>query len=253
MQKIMIKKPTILLVICAFALIVSCTKDSGAGANASASQTGQNGSLTRFLIVNNYLYTISNDALFVYNITNPASPVLKNNVSVGFAIQTIFAYQDKLFIGSNTDMYIYSLANPEVPSKLATVTYFVRGKDPVVARDSVAYSTVRNEFGGGGVLNCFNIKNINQPITVNRLQMINPYGLGLKDAALYVCEADSGIKVFNIANTYAPVLSKTLRFNEVAYDVIVAGNILVCYIKGGVSFFDITNAIAPVFISSVKN
>ena len=253
MQKIMIKKPKILLVICAFALIVSCTKDSGSGVNANASQTGQNGSLTRFLIVNNYLYTISNDALFVYNITNPASPVLKNNVSVGFAIQTIFAYQDKLFIGSNTDMYIYSLANPEVPSKLATVTYFVRGKDPVVARDSVAYSTVRNEFGGGGVLNCFNIKNINQPITVNRLQMINPYGLGLKDAALYVCEADSGIKVFNIANTYAPVLSKTLRFNEVAYDVIVAGNILVCYIKGGVSFFDITNAISPVFISSVKN
>jgi hypothetical protein len=83
--------------------------------------------------------------------------------------------------------------------------------------------------------------------------MINPYGLGLKDAALYVCEADSGIKVFNIANTYMPVLSKTLRFNESAYDVIVAGNILVCYIKGGVSFFDITNAISPVFISSVKN
>jgi hypothetical protein len=50
-----------------------------------------------------------------------------------------------------------------------------------------------------------------------------------------------------------PVLSKTLRFNETAYDVIVAGNMLVCYIKGGVSFFDITNAIAPVFISSVKN
>jgi hypothetical protein len=50
-----------------------------------------------------------------------------------------------------------------------------------------------------------------------------------------------------------PVLSKTLRFNESAYDVIVAGNILVCYIKGGVSFFDITNAISPVFISSVKN
>ena len=252
MQKIMKKYPITLLVICALALMISCTKDSGSGANTNASQNGQNGSLTRFLIVNNYLYTISNDALFVYNITNAATPVLKNNVPVGFAIQTIFAYQDKLFIGSNTDMYIYSLANPETPSKLATVTYFVRGKDPVVARDSVAYSTVRNEFGGG-VLNCFNIKNITQPITVNRLQMINPYGLGLKDAALYVCEADSGIKVFNIANTYAPVLSKTLRFNETAYDVIVAGNTLVCYIKGGVSFFDITNAISPVFISSVKN
>lgn len=83
--------------------------------------------------------------------------------------------------------------------------------------------------------------------------MINPYGLGIKNTALYVCEADSGIKVFNIANAYAPVLSKTLRFNETAYDVIVAGNILVCYIKSGITFFDIANALSPVFISSIKN
>ena len=253
MQKIMKKNSITLILICALAFMVSCTKDSGSGANANASQNGQNGSLTRFLIVNNYLYTISNDALFVYNITNAATPVLKNNVPVGFAIQTIFAYQDKLFIGSNTDMYIYSLANPETPSKLATVTYFVRGKDPVVARDSVAYSTVRNEFGSGGVLNCFNIKNISQPFTVNSRQMINPYGLGIKGAALYVCEADSGIKVFNITNTYNPVLAKTVQFNETAYDVIITGNIMVCYIKGGIAFFDISNAYLPVFISSVKN
>lgn len=251
MQKIMKKKPITLLVICALALMVSCAKDSGSGANASVSQIGQNGSLSRFIIVNNYLYAISNDALAAYNISNAATPVFKSNVNVGFAIQTIFAYQDKLFIGSNTEMYIYSLANPEAPSKLSTVTYFVRGKDPVVANDTVAYSTIRNQFGG--VLNCFNIKNINDPFIVNTLPMINPYGLGIKNTALYVCEADSGIKVFNIADAYSPVLSKTLLFNETAYDVIVTGNILVCYIKSGLSFFDIANALSPVFISSIKN
>ena len=231
---------------------LSCTKDSGSNAGSSgSSQTGQNGSLSRFVIVNNYLYTISNDALSAYNISNASTPVYKSIVRVGFSIQTLFAYQDKLFIGSNTDMFIYSLANPEVPTKVATVAYFVRGNDPVVALDTVAYSTVRNQFGG--VLNCFNIKNINQPVIVNSLPMINPYGLGIKNTALYVCEADSGIKVFNIANAYAPLLSKTLRFNETAYDVIVTGNILVCYIKSGIAFFDITNATSPVFISSIKN
>ena len=231
---------------------VSCTKDSGSNAASGGSQTGQNGSLSRFIIVNNYLYTISNDALSAYNISNAATPVYKSKVSVGFSIQTLFAYQDKLFIGSNTEMYIYSLANPEAPTKLSSVIYFVRGTDPVVAQDSVAYSTVRNEFGGG-VLNCFNIKNINQPFIVTSRQMINPYGLGIKGAALYVCEADSGIKVFNITNTYNPVLSKTVQFNETAYDVIITGNIMVCYIKGGIAFFDISNAYLPVFISSVKN
>ena len=252
MQKIM-KQQLITILIMYSLFTVSCTKDSGSNANSSGgSQTGQNGSLSRFVIVNNYLYTISNDALSAYNISNAATPVYKSIIRVGFSIQTLFAYQDKLFIGSNTEMYIYSLANPEAPTKLSTVTYFVRGKDPVVAQDSVAYSTVRNEFGGG-VLNCFNIKNINQPFTVNTRQMINPYGLGIKGAALYVCEADSGIKVFNITNTYSPVLTKTVQFNETAYDVIITGNIMVCYIKGGVAFFDISNAYLPVLISSVKN
>lgn len=249
MQKIMNRLIIVMFVISTLLLNISCTKDSA----GSSSQTGQNGSLTRFVIVNNYLYTVSNNALQVYNISNAPIPVHKGTVEIGFAIQTIFAYQDKLFIGSNTNMYIYSLANPESPSKLSTVTYFVRGRDPVVAQDSVAYSTVRNEFGSGGVLNCFNIKNISQPFTVSTRQMINPYGLGIKNAALYVCEADSGIKVFNITNTYNPVLSKTVQFNETAYDVIITGNIMVCYIKGGVAFFDITNAYLPVFISSVKN
>ena len=83
--------------------------------------------------------------------------------------------------------------------------------------------------------------------------MINPHGLGIKNTSLYVCEADSGIKVFNIANAYAPVLLKTLRFNETAYYVIITGNILVCYIKSGIAFFDIANAASPVFISSIKN
>ena len=253
MQKIMKQHQIIILIVCTLFFTIACNKNSGSDNSSSgSSQTGQNGSLSRFVIVNNYLYTISNDALSAYNISNASTPVYKSKVSVGFAIQTIFSYQDKLFIGSNTDMFIYSLANPEAPTKIAAVAYFVRGKDPVVAVDTVAYSTVRNEFGGG-VLNCFNIKNINQPVNVISLPMINPYGLGIKNTSLYVCEADSGIKVFNIANAYAPVLLKTLRFNETAYDVIITGNILVCYIKSGIAFFDIANAASPVFISSIKN
>ncbi len=229
----------------------SCNKSSSD--SAGASQNGQSGSLTRFVLADNYLYTISNDALSVYNVSNAANPVYKNTVHIGFSIQTIFAYQDKLFIGSSTDMYIYSIANPELPTKVSSVIYFVRGKDPVVARDSFAFSTVRNDFSSGGVLNCFNIKNISQPQVVNRIPMFNPYGLGLKGSVLYACEADSGIKVFNIANPYNPVLSTRIQFNESAYDVIVTNNILVCYIKGGVSFFDITNPVSPSFISTVKN
>jgi hypothetical protein len=228
-----------------------CTKDAASSSN-STSEVGQNGSLTRFIIVNNYLYCISNASMKVYNISAPATPVFKSTQQVGFSIQTIFPYQDKLFIGSNSAMYIYSLANPEEPSKISEIPYFVRGHDPIVAVDSVAYSTVRSNWGGG-VLNCFNIKNINQPVNMNIIPMTNPFGLGIKDSALYVCEADSGLKVFNIAKAYTPLLKKEIKFNETAYDVIVKNNILICYIKGGVTLFDISNLWMPVLISTVKN
>jgi hypothetical protein len=252
MQKIMKKLSLIFILIGITIFTVTCSKDGASSASADAASAGQNGSLTRFIVVNNYLYTISNDALKVYNITSPSTPIYKSIQQVGFAIQTIFPYQDKLFIGSNNAMFIYSLATPETPTKLAEVPYFVRGKDPIVAIDSVAYSTVRNNFGGG-VLNIFNIKNINRPLSIGSVGMLNPYGLGLKDSALYVCEADSGLKVFNIVKPFLPVLKKHIKFNETAYDVIVKANILVCYIKGGVALFDITNVHLPVLISTVKN
>lgn len=243
------KRSLAVLLLCTSFFAIRCGKDA---AVSSSTEAGQNGSLTRFIITGNYLYTISNDALKVFDITNSSAPVYKNIVQVGFAIQTIFPYQDKLFIGSNTAMYIYSTANPELPKKLSEATYFVRGHDPIVAVDSVAYSTVRNEFGGG-VLNCFNIKDISTPQNVNRVGMTNPYGLGIKDSALYVCEADSGIKVFTIAKAYTPILKNQIRFNETAYDVIVKNNILICYIKGGVSLFDIADLYTPAFIATVKN
>ena len=242
-------KLSLVLLFCTSFFAIRCGKDS---AVSSSTETGQNGSLTRFIIIGNYLYTISNDALKVYDITNSSAPIYKNVVQVGFAIQTIFPYQDKLFIGSNTAMYIYSTANPELPKKLSEAAYFVRGHDPIVALDSVAYSTVRNR-GGGGVLNCFNIKDISIPQNVNTLGMANPYGLGIKDSALYVCEADSGIKVFNIAHAYTPILKNEIKFNETAYDVITKNNILVCYIKGGVSLFDIADIFTPTLIATVKN
>lgn len=83
--------------------------------------------------------------------------------------------------------------------------------------------------------------------------MFNPYGLGIKDSALYVCEADSGLKIFNIVKPFVPTLKNKINFNEIAYDVIVKGNVLVCYIKGGVVLFDITNVHLPVLISIIKN
>jgi hypothetical protein len=245
------KKQLLAATVLVTVLFTSCDKASDSSAAAAS---GSNGSLTRFITVGNYLYIVDNSRLHTYSISNPAVPLLKNTSEVGFAIQTIFAHTDKLFIGSNSNMFIYTISNPEKPALTAQVNYFVRGKDPVVANDTVAYSTVRNGFGpGGGVLNVFNIKNSSLPVTIAMIGMQNPYGLAMKDSALYVCEADSGLKVFNIKNAYSPVLKTAVVTNEVFYDIIVDGSLLVCYLKGGLSFIDISKPFQPAVIATLKN
>ena len=250
MQKIM--KKTIYTVT-AFVVFftASCTKDGGSS-SSSADGSSKNGSLTRFITVGNYLYTVDFKNLKAYSIANPATPVLKTTTAIGFNIETIFPYGDKLFIGSNQNMFIYSISNPEVPTKLSEVAYFVRGRDPIVVKDTVAYSTLRN-FGNGGTLSVFNIKNINTPVNVNTIFLNSPYGLGIKDSALYICEGQNGIKIFSINKPHIPVFKKQISNTETFFDVIVEDNILFCYIKGGIYLYDVSNIFNPAFISFIKN
>ena len=156
-------KKRILLVTTFISLVFlnSCTKEFAAG----ASQAGAGGSTTRFTIAGNYLYVVDNTSLKAFDISNAGTaPVLKSTTDVGINIETIFPYQDKLFIGSSMSMYIYSLTNPEKPARLAKADYQVRMScDPVVAKDSTAYATL-NSTGpcGGGIsqLVVYNIKDI---------------------------------------------------------------------------------------------
>jgi hypothetical protein len=232
-------------------VVIGCSKSS----SDVTSSNSKNGSLTRFITVGNYLYAVDNNNLKTYSIANPATPVFKGSTQVGFSIQTIFPYQDKLFIGSANAMFIYSIANPEQPVLLSQTVYFVQGRDPIVAFDSVAYTTVRRDFGsgGGGVLNVYNIKNLSQPVLQARLTMANPFGLGVKDSALYVCDGGAGLRLFNISNPYQPAFRSTFGQPEVFYDVIVQGNTLIAYIQGGVCLIDITNVLIPVLIAKLKN
>ncbi len=67
-------------------------------------------------------------------LSNTAHPQLKGSIDVGFSIETIYSYKDKLFIGPSTAMYVYSLTDPAHPDKLGQAQH-VRACDPVVAND----------------------------------------------------------------------------------------------------------------------
>lgn len=252
MQKIM-KRSIISFLILNF-ILSGCEKATDSSfSSASTESSGANGSLTRFITYNNFLYIVDDANLHAYDITN-GSPVFKKTTAVGFNIETIFEYQGKLFIGSNNAIFIYGLNNPEQPNRISQFNYFIPGKDPVVAIDSVAYSTTRNFNGNFGNLNIVNIKNLNAPVSMGSISISSPYGLAINGNALYVCTGSNGINVFNRTNAFSPVFSQSLTsINETFYDLIVKGNIMVCYIKSGIVILDVSNPLQPTFISKIKN
>jgi hypothetical protein len=234
-------------------LFTHCNKESAAG----PSGTGVGVSTALFTIAGNYLYVVNSTSLKAFDISNPAAaPVLKSTTSLGINIETIFPYQDKLFIGSSSSMYIYSLDDPAKPRQLAKADYVIRFScDPVVAKDSTAYATLRATGRCGfnnSALVVYDIKDITKPVLKREISLAGPYGLGISDTALYVCEGSNGLKVFNTRNTYSPEFVRTLT-GDTFYDVIPYGNILICQVETGIVLYDISVRHQPVFLSRIVN
>ncbi|PTX44708.1 hypothetical protein C8P64_0690 [Christiangramia gaetbulicola] len=183
--------------------------------------TGQGGSMARFSIKENYLYVADQESLSVFDISNAADPNRISSEYAGWRIETIFNYEDHLYLGSATGMFIYSIEDPASPHYVSFLQH-VLGCDPVVVKDDFAYVTIR---GGNECEQNFNqldivdISDKQNPVISNSYEMNNPYGLGIKDDWLFVCDGDAGLKVFDIKNT--PNLEQVDHFSNInTYDVI---------------------------------
>ena len=120
--------------------LLNCSSDS-TNSDQAYSEAGQGGSLARFVLKDNYLYTVDVYGLNVFNITNPEIPVKVNQVPISFNIETIFNLKDNLYIGSKNGMFIYNIANPENPTYVSDVQHFT-ACDPVVANLTHAFITL---------------------------------------------------------------------------------------------------------------
>ena len=102
--------PFILLLLLVFAT-VRCSQESA----DTATNTGVGGSLARFTIKDNFLYTVDFQTLKVFDITNVAEPVLKTSIEVGQGVETIFPLNNWLFLGTQNGMFIYQIDDKGTP------------------------------------------------------------------------------------------------------------------------------------------
>tara|TARA_R110001583_G_scaffold163880_1_gene316328 strand:+ start:9464 stop:10744 length:1281 start_codon:yes stop_codon:yes gene_type:complete len=194
-------------------------------ASASAESTGQGGSLARFKIVNDYLYAVDSHNINIFNIDNLESPVELKDIYAGFDIETIFNRDNYLFLGSMSGMFIYDISDPATPK---FISEFQHGTacDPVVVDDNYAYITLRaGNFCGAfeSSLEIVDISDIYNLELVKSYAMDNPYGLGIKDNLLFICDGTSGLKVYNKSDVENLEHIKTFK-NITAFDVIPMEN-----------------------------
>ncbi|WP_162946237.1 LVIVD repeat-containing protein [Chitinophaga barathri] len=250
---------TRILLICGLVavLFAGCSKQDGSNNNYASenSGSGKGGSMARFAISGNYLYVVNSNSLLVYDISDPAMAVPKSTVAVGWEIETIFPYDDKLFIGSTTGLFIFELKDPEHPNRLGAVQHF-RACDPVVTQGNTAYLTLRGNGTCGSPNNSlmvYDVTNPTQPILKNQLNLKGPYGLGVHSNALYVCDGADGLVVYDVTIPLYPKTVKTIKDGSTFLDVIPYNDVLIVYVKGGVRFFDISTPQNPVLLSEMLN
>ena len=173
--------------------------------------TGQGGSLARFTIVDNYLYVVDNQSLKTFNIANKNNTVAGPVVQIEQGIETIFPYQNKLFIGARNGMHIFDISQPGTPGKISTYRH-ITSCDPVVVNGNTAYVTLRSGNTCGGGINVLDVIDISDPGSPDLLQsydMTGPYGLGIADTLLFVTEGELGMKVYDASDPHQLVTLDT--------------------------------------------
>jgi hypothetical protein len=216
---------------------------ASSAAQPSKSSNGQGGSMARFTLMNDYLYTVSTSDLHCFNISNPADPkfVTMSRISNQF-IETIYPFKNKLFIGSNQGMFIYDVTIPTNPVKKGEFTH-ARSCDPVIADDTRAYVTLRTGTGCGGnsnQLDVVDITDVTKPSLIKTYSMTNPFGLGKEGNTLFICDGKDGVKVYDASNASDVRLIKKIDGME-PYDVIAWNNIALVVAKDGLYQFDYSN------------
>jgi hypothetical protein len=203
--------------------------------------TGVSGSMSRFTIVNNFLYAIDGSILAVVDINNPTQPDRKTDQTLLTWPETLFPNGQNLFVGSRAGMSIFDIASPDQPVLLSTYDH-IYSCDPVVVQGHYAYVTLYNGdicHMNTNELQVIDITDLKNPSLYTKYPMTNPHGLGLDQNLLFICDGNDGLKIFD-ASTPDSISSRQLAHypNINALDIIPFENIAMVIGTDGLYQYD---------------
>ncbi|MGB3466344.1 MAG: hypothetical protein WBA74_13785 [Cyclobacteriaceae bacterium] len=223
-------------------VIGSCSDDAESIFGNSSTSTG--GSLASITIVGNHLYALNSTSIIPVDISDLSNPEVEELVTIGTGLETIFPYNDKLFIGSASALFIYDIENPARPQYFSFFSH-ATGCDPVVARGDYAYVTLRDGVSCNNpfrinVLEVVNVADQRNTFSTAQIELTNPRGLGIGcNNKLFVCDGEAGLLQFDLTDPSSPVLERS--YDEYfANDVLIQDDLLILTGEDGVFQFRCT-------------
>jgi hypothetical protein len=223
------------------ALYSGVAYQNGAAPSPAPNTTGINGSTSAFAISGAYLYALAfNSQLNVVDISSVADPQLANKLPLTAASETIYPFENSLFLGASTGMFIYDLSDPSMPVKKGSFAH-VTTCDPVITDGNYAYVTLRNgttcHASSVNELDVLDVANLSNPALVKNYPLTNPRGLSKDGNLLFICDGQAGLKIYDATDVHNLGLIKTIDGIE-ANDVIAQNGKAIVIATDGLYQFD---------------
>ena len=231
-------------------IMIGCGSQSGSTMSdgGSSGGTGQGGSMARFTISGDKLYTINKRYINAFDISIPDRPSPDISQPVDWDVETLYAYKEHLYVGASSGVYIYDKELDKVGS-----FSHVQSCDPVVIEDDIAFVTLSSGgrchlASGENTVEFLSLKDPIHPKLLGKKNMVHPTGLGIDGNNLFICDGVGGLKLFDVnvtENNETNTTSVSLTYNRASskpdincYDVIAYKNLLVVSNSENVKQFD---------------
>lgn len=214
-------------------------------AKGAPTQTvGIGGSMARFIINGDQFYGLNQTNMQVININEPSNPVTGTKIEMARMVETVFIEGLNLFVGTQTGMLIYDISAPANPVYKSEYNHF-QSCDPVVVQGGYAYVTLRagNRCGNWqNVMEVIDLKDIMSPMLMKSYSMSEPYGVGIDNKILFVCDGQAGLKIYDASDPLRIDQHLLKQYSNLkAYDVIPFGAILILIAEDGIYQYNYTD------------
>jgi len=223
---------------------------------SAAPNKAVNGSMARFAVVNDYLYTVSYQNLNVFNVSVSDDPTFKNSSTLGWGVETIYPFGNWLFIGSNNGVFMYDIsANPETPKSVGQFAH-ARSCDPVITDGTHAFVTLSDGTKCQGFENQMDIVDVSKLAYGNSALMktyplTHPLGLSKDGNTLFVCDGADGLKVFDASDVMN--LKMIQHFIDTkTFDIVAMNGIAIVVGSDGIYEYDYTDLSNIHFLSKLS-